>query len=113
MCTIYEIHFWNSACLIGVYVYDTDSRYKYVVWYVVAQVIEALQYKPKGDGFIQAALWPWGRLRNEYLDNFKYRLSRNPGSLNLLEPPAPVLVCTWIAVINTQFQDKCTFGKTL
>ena len=24
------------------------------------------------------------------------RLSRNPGSLNLLEPPAPVLVCTVI-----------------
>jgi len=41
---------------------DTDSRYKYAVWYVVVHVVEVLQYKPKGSGFIQAALWPWGGL---------------------------------------------------
>jgi len=51
--------------------------------------------------------------RNEYIATFMCRLSRNPGSLNLLEPPAPVLDGTWIAVINTQFQDNCIVEETL
>lgn len=59
---IYEIHLWYSACLTGVEVYDTGSRYKYEVWYVVEQVIEALRYKSEDGRFIQAALWHWGRL---------------------------------------------------
>ena len=41
------------------------------------------------------------------------RLSRNPGSLYLLKPPGPVLVCTGITLINTQFQDNCTVEKKL